>query len=80
VTPYATAGVSTSISLINSDVSVGFGPRLGIGIEYQTTPEVGLFFDIEGVTIFPGDAVDLADEDRNFDLFANAGFGVRYGI
>lgn len=78
VTPYAQAGGSLSFSLLNGNVYVGAGPRLGVGGDVGLSETVSLFAELDAVFVLPGDAMDLAGPSRGSDSFWFAGAGLRY--
>ena len=80
VRPYAQVGYLATFGLLNNKVSVGSGPRFGIGVDFAVDDNVGLFAEVDAQIVLPGTASDLVDRDFGYDLFAGSGVGLRYRI
>lgn len=66
----------------------GFGPVLGLGLDFALTPQFGLFLAGQSTFVFPDVALDGADpgafgqqaDDADFDILASLGGGLRYAF
>jgi len=74
---YGKAGLAAGFGLINEEVTVGFGPRIGGGISYDTDSNVSIFLEIDSLLMGPDDAFDLVELNSGFDIFTSVGVGTR---
>ena len=69
----------------------GYGPVLGVGLDFAVTPQFSLFLAAQSTVVFPDVALDGADggalnrpfsssDDADFDVLANLGGGLRFAL
>ena len=71
----------------NDDV-FGYGPVVGLGLDIQLSPRLGLFLGGQSTVVFPDVALDGADagafgvqaDDADFDILANIGGGLKFAF
>lgn len=80
VVPYAQLGVTSAYTRKNEVLRAGIGPQIGLGAAVPVTGNVGFFAEATSRLLFPGDALDLADEGNGFDPILTITAGLRYRI
>ncbi|MEP0548689.1 MAG: tetratricopeptide repeat protein [Rhodothermales bacterium] len=80
VTPYVQAGASGFFSRLNSEMRVGVGPQVGVGLDVTLTPDLVGFAEVNLAASFPGDAVDRVSTSGSSDLLTFLGAGLRYRV
>ena len=69
----------------------GYGPVLGVGLDFAVTPQFSLFLAAQSTVVFPDVALDGGDrgafapaplgrDDADFDVLANLGGGLRFAL
>lgn len=67
----------------------GYGPVLGLGVDFALSPQFSLFLAAQSTVVFPDVALDGSDtgalsgnpnDDYDFDVLANVGGGLRYAL
>ena len=76
--PYVQAGLGTSLTWINDHFLFGIGPRFGLGVDVNVLDNVDAFFEVDGVYIYPGKALDLAGPYYAADPIGLMSLGLRY--
>lgn len=74
---YAKGGLAVGFGMLNDEVSVGAGPRVGAGLSYDTDSNVGIFLELDSLFMGPDDAFDLVELDSGFDIFTSVAVGTR---
>ncbi len=83
---YVELGATGSVSRINNNTRVGFGPRAGLGFDIEVTPTLAGFMGFSATLLFPGTAVDHINSQggqpvqNSNDLLTYAELGVRYRV
>ena len=70
------------------DRVLGFGPVLGLGLDFALTPRLSVVGGLQSALVFPDVALDGADpgvygqdaDDADYDILANLGLGLKYAF
>ncbi len=74
---FGKGGLAVGFGKINDEITVGLGPRIGLGIAYDTDSDVSLFLELDSVFMGPDSAFDLVELESGFDIFTSVGVGTR---
>ncbi|MEM6646397.1 MAG: PKD domain-containing protein [Bacteroidota bacterium] len=78
--PYVQGGLSFVYGHINNHHAGGYGPRLGIGLEYALRPDLRLFSEVNAIPVYPDRAVDLAGPADATDILSFFDVGLTYTV
>ncbi|GAB5519613.1 MAG: hypothetical protein RhofKO_18640 [Rhodothermales bacterium] len=78
--PYVQGGLSVVYGRINNHHAGGYGPRLGVGLEYALRPGLKLYSEINAIPVYPDRAVDLAGPQSSTDILSFFDVGVTYTL
>ncbi|MEM1093862.1 MAG: PKD domain-containing protein [Bacteroidota bacterium] len=78
--PYVQGGLSLVYGRINNHHAGGYGPRLGVGLEYDLRPDLRVFSEVNAIPVYPDRAVDLAGPLNSTDILSFFDVGVTYTV
>lgn len=78
LSPYLQLGLQTTFGTINDGTEIGFGPMIGLGMDFLFSSRLGIYLDLNNSLTFPDDGADLATLDTPYDQLLFLGMGLRY--